>query len=873
MRPIDCSLADPGGDSGDVALPIPTPYLEKDVQTMRPGAFPSSLSPVRPVHAVVAILLLALSMLMAAGTAAAQETAADLPTIAEYTEGMDAQPGYFPLYWDDRGGRLFLEVGRWDEQFLYLTSLATGVGSNALGLDRGNIQSAYLAHFERVGPKVLLVLDNPGFRAETDPTAALVRSVEESFPTSTLGGFTAVAEEGGRALVDVTSFFLRDAVGVAARLQRANQGSYGLDASRSAIFLPRTRAFPENTEVEASLTFQSDRPGGEVQRHTPDGRAVTLRQHHSLVMLPDDGYTPRRFDPRIGVFGIGYYDFGKPFDDDYQTALARRHRLIKADPTAERSEPVEPIVYYLDPAVPEPYRTAFKIGGVWWSQVFEAAGFIDAFRIEDMPADMDPMDARYHVIQWVHRTQAGSSIGPSFVDPRTGEIIKAAVRMDSYRSLANYNTFAGAVGVDGDWYAGAPPGVDGEEFVMMRRRQHSAHEIGHTLGLAHNFIAVSDGHASVMDYPAPVIELRNGRIDLSGAYRAGPGAYDTLAIRYAYASAPAGQSEEAFLGDLLMEAQERGWRFITNPDAGADNSHPDATWWINGVDVLDELERVAEVRRFMIDSFDERAIEPGEPMHKLRERFAPVYFSHRATYQAAIKTIGGMEYRYGVRGDTEPVTELVSADRVRRAMDLLSSALAPEQLSIPESILEILAPRSFGWAGTGPAWSNRAGPAFDQIGAATTLASEIVGGILAPSRTARVVAFQARDASLPSLEEVVARLVDDAWGRQATGSDAALVRVVQGVVVDQLLALAANAGATSESRAAAEWGLRRAQARAGAVASDAAATADPDAATPVAHAARVVGLIDRFFERPWASELTTDAPAGPAWSRDRPVGH
>ncbi|MXX72361.1 MAG: hypothetical protein F4205_04920 [Gemmatimonadetes bacterium] len=573
-----------------------------------------------PLAALTA-LFVAAAHLFSPVPAATQSPEADagLSTITDYTLGMDAQPGFFPLYWDDAGGRLLVEVGRWDEQFLYLTSLATGVGSNALGLDRGNIESAYLAHFERVGPKVLLVLDNPGFRAETDPTEALVRSVDESFPTSTVGGFAVVAEENGRALVDATSF-------------------------------------------------------------------------------------------------------------------------------------------------------------------------------------------------------------------------------------------------------------DGEEFVMMRRRQHSAHEIGHTLGLAHNFISISDGHASVMDYPAPVIELRDGRLDLSGAYRAGPGAYDTLAIRYAYASPPAGESEEDFLNGLLLEAQERGWRFISNPDAGADNSYPDATWWINGSDVLDEFERVSEVRRFMIDSFDERAIEPGEPMHKLRERFAPVYFSHRATYEAAIKTIGGMEYTYGVRGDILPVTELVSADRVRRAMDLLSEALAPGQLAIPESVLQILAPRSFGWVTGGPAWSNRAGPAFDQIGAATTVASEIVGGVLAPSRTARVVAFHARDPVLPSLEEVVGRLVDDAWGREAGPSDEALVRVVQNVVVDELLALAADGNATTEARAAAEWGLRRALARAGDLASEAGPGGEVNSATQIAHAARVVSAINRFFERPWQAGERTDAPQGPGWARD-PGGH
>lgn len=789
-----------------------------------------------------------------------------LPSISTYTEGMQAYPGFFPLHWDDGKGRLLLEVGRFEDPFLYMTSLSTGIGSNPLGLDRGNIQSEWVARFRRVGPRVLLQLDNPTFRAETNPTPALVRSVEESFPASTIGGFTAVAEEDGRVLVDATSFFLEDAVGIAARLSAANQGTFRLEGERSAIHLPRTRSFPENTEVEASLTFASDRPGVEVRRHTPDPRSLTLRQHHSLVKLPDDDYVPRRFDPRVGLFPVIYYDFGKGMTEDYQSAWAMRHRLQKANPSAAMSEPVEPIVYYLDPAIPEPYRSAFKLGGEWWNRVYEAAGYIDAFQVMDMPADMDPMDARYHVVQWVHRTQEGSSIGPSFVDPRTGEIIKAAVRMDSYRSLANYNTYAGAVGVDGDWYAGSAPGVSAEEYTMMRRRQHAAHEMGHTLGLAHNFVSISDGHASVMDYPAPVIELRDGRIDLSGAYRAGPGAYDTLAIRYAYAPAPAGQSENEFLNQLMIEAQESGLRFITNPDANPDNSYPDATWWINGSDVLDELERVLEVRAFMIDQFDERAIEVGEPMHKLQQRFAPVYFHHRATYEAAIKTIGGMEYRYGVRGDPIPVTELVSSDRVRRAMDLLSGALSPEALAIPEDVLQILAPSSFGWVGGLTRWQSAADPAFDQIGAARTVASEIVGGILTPSRAARVVAFHARDASLPSLEEVVARLVDDAWDRPETPSNGALVRTVQTVVVDELLALAADEDASVEAWAAAEWGLARSRLHAASQMSE--ATSDGLSGAPrQAHAGRVVATIDRFLERNWTTEEQTQPARGPGWSR------
>jgi hypothetical protein len=776
-------------------------------------------------------------------------------SIADATAGMERRDGYFPLYWDAARGRLLLEVPRVGEEFLYLTSLATGVGSLELGLDRGEIGNEYLARFERVGPRVHLVLTNPTFRARSG-NAHLVRSVEESFPTSVLASLEILGESEGRVVVDATPFLLTDVMDVIGRLRQGNQGTFRPERERSAIHPPRTRGFPRNTEIEVTLTFSSDNPGPEVRRHTPDGRSLTLREHHSLVRLPDTtGYRPRRFDTRAGFFPLTFWDFAKGFEEDYPERFIIRHRLRKRNPGAAMSEPVEPIVFYLDRAIPEPYRTAFREGGLWWNRVFEAAGFINSFRIEDMPPDMDPMDARYHVIQWVHRTEPGSSIGPSMVDPRTGEIIKAAVRMDSYRSFPDYDIWAGTVPAFGmgdeaadAWLASLDPNVTAEQFTMARRRQHIAHEIGHTLGLAHNFVAAADGRTSVMDYPAPLIRLDGGRLDLSQAYREGPGAWDSLAIRYGYTEFADSAAEVAGLAAILREAERRGLRFITNPDEASASSFPEATTWVNGADMVDELERVMGVRRHLLSRFDDRAVRLGEPLSLLGRRFAMVYLHHRFTLGGAIKAVGGMEFRYAVRGDSAPPVRMVDPERQRRALRLLLDALEPDELRVPERATAVLSPRPFGYAAERRALGSDAGPTFDQLGAARTLAREIVSGLLDPQRMARAAAFRARDGRAPGPDEVISNLVARTWPAtgaraRAEGTEAAaLRRVVQRVVVDELMALAGSERATPEARAAAELALRGLERR---------LLALPTApAEEAAHRQLALADIRRFLDRP-----------------------
>ncbi|OAB78944.1 zinc-dependent metalloprotease [Cochleicola gelatinilyticus] len=717
-------------------------------------------------------------------------------------EQLRSYEGFFNFHYSETEGEIYLEVpaDKINSEFLYVHSLRTGVGSNDIGLDRGQLGGGVVVSFLKSGNKLLLVQKNLNFRAESNNELER-KSIEEAFATSVLFGFDIKETKGTTYIIDFTPFLLLDAHGVATKLKKQKEGTYKLDKTRNTLWMERTKSFPKNSEFEAMLTFTGEPTGKNLRKVSPDASVITVIQHHSFVALPDKKYTPRVFQPGCGAFPLTFMDYSTPIWEPITKRFITRHRLTKKHPEAAQSEAVEPIIYYLDPGTPEPVRSALLEGALWWNEAFEAIGYTNAFQVKMLPPDADPMDVRYNTIQWVHRSTRGWSYGSSVTDPRTGEIIKGHVSLGSLRIRQDFMIAQALMNQPfKNNNANYQPML---EMALARIRQLAAHEVGHTLGFAHNFAASATNNASVMDYPHPFLKLENGTIDFSKAYDSGIGTWDKVTVAYSYADFSKTMSEAVALQKIIENAAAEGHRFISDSDARSQGgAHSTAHLWDNGSNASVALKTTLEIRKTAINNFSVDNIRTGDPYSVLEDVFVPLYFYHRFQTEAAVKLIGGIEYRYGVKGDEMFIQRILSKKDQMQALKNVLETLSPEALAIPKEILELFPPRAYGYQRTRESFKSKTGVSFDALGAAATAGDMTIALLLNPERCNRLVQQKALDPRNLGLEEMLTEIIKTVFlESKQSAYENEITQTLQFITVQQVIGLISSEKSTHQTKA------------------------------------------------------------------------
>jgi hypothetical protein len=748
------------------------------------------------------VSLLVLSFFSVAKDAAPPES------IKGFTQNMQHQAGYYDFYYQLEQDKIYLKINTFDQPFLFQSSMPQGIGSNDIGLDRGQLGETRLVKFERYGNKVMLKQLNTAYRASSSNIAEQA-SIDEAFADSVIAGLPVVATEGGAVLVDYTDFLLSDIHNISAQLDDTKQGSFKADPMRSGVYLARSKAFVDNTELEALVTFAGSKAGEYVRQVTPDSNSISVHLHHSLIRLPDDQYQTRQFTPFSGYWSVGYQDYSAPLDESMAVSMIPRHRLHKKDPKAAVSEALEPIVYYLDPGIPEPVMSALKDGALWWDQAFSAIGYKNAFQVKILPEGADPMDVRYNVIQWVHRATRGWSYGASVTDPRTGEIIKGHVTLGSLRVRQDYLIALGLTSPFCD-NAAEDKNVSTQaqkDMALARIRQLAAHEVGHTLGIAHNFSASEYGRESVMDYPHPYVSIKDGKVSLDGAYAIGMGAWDNYVIAYGYQDYAKGTDESAALSSLVTQARDKGYGYQSDPDARPSHAaNPSGSLWDSGADAVAELSRLSDIRQLALANFGLKSLKSGASLSSLEETLVPIYLLHRYQLDAVAKLVGGVDYEYELKGDySQPKGAVpIAAEQQKAAIKALLTTIQPEYLTIPASVVGLITPKAYGESRNRESFKGRTGLTFDPVSAGESAANYTVDLLLKAERLNRVAQQVEQQKGVPDVQSIVAQLFETSIQSK---SDSELAKRINFVVLDAVVRASLQSTLAPEVRADVELQL------------------------------------------------------------------